>query len=157
VVVTKSTVPVGTGRRIREIVGEARPDLEFDVASNPEFLREGDAIRDFFIETEGISGSQYGDLLMEMNAKLNRLIETEVGEDVVQMLPGGVDAGWVATNAVKDGPGSSFGANIGSTCSRLPAPDALSPATLLPGAPERAGLTARSTRKGGPYCPPFWM
>ena len=41
VIVTKSTVPVGTSRRIVEIVRQARPDLEFDVASNPEFLREG--------------------------------------------------------------------------------------------------------------------
>ncbi len=47
VIVTKSTVPVGTGRRIAEIVRETRPDLEFDVASNPEFLREGSAIGDF--------------------------------------------------------------------------------------------------------------
>ena len=47
VVVTKSTVPVGTGRRIAEIMRRARPDLEFDVASNPEFLREGSAIGDF--------------------------------------------------------------------------------------------------------------
>ena len=38
VIVTKSTVPVGTGRRIAEIVRAACPDLEFDVASNPEFL-----------------------------------------------------------------------------------------------------------------------
>jgi UDPglucose 6-dehydrogenase len=47
VIVTKSTVPVGTGRRIAEIVRSTRPDLEFDVASNPEFLREGNAIGDF--------------------------------------------------------------------------------------------------------------
>jgi UDPglucose 6-dehydrogenase len=47
VIVTKSTVPVGTGRRIAEIMRYARPDLEFDVASNPEFLREGSAIEDF--------------------------------------------------------------------------------------------------------------
>ena len=37
-----------------------------------------------------------------MNAKLNKLLEAEVGEDVGQMLPGGVDAGWVASDAVKD-------------------------------------------------------
>jgi arylsulfatase len=42
------------------------------------------------------------DLLMAMNAKLNRLIDEEVGEDVGQMLPGGVDGGWVATPAVHD-------------------------------------------------------
>jgi UDPglucose 6-dehydrogenase len=47
VVVTKSTVPVGTGREVERIIGEARPDIEFDVASNPEFLREGSAINDF--------------------------------------------------------------------------------------------------------------
>jgi len=47
VVVTKSTVPVGTGRRIMEIMRRASPGGEFDVASNPEFLREGSAIPDF--------------------------------------------------------------------------------------------------------------
>jgi UDPglucose 6-dehydrogenase len=47
VIVTKSTVPVGTGRRIREILTTVRPELEVDVASNPEFLREGSAIPDF--------------------------------------------------------------------------------------------------------------
>jgi len=47
VVVTKSTVPVGTGRRIAEIMQCARPELDFDIASNPEFLREGSAIGDF--------------------------------------------------------------------------------------------------------------
>jgi UDPglucose 6-dehydrogenase len=47
VVVTKSTVPVGTGRRIAEIMQRARPELPVDVASNPEFLREGSAIGDF--------------------------------------------------------------------------------------------------------------
>jgi UDPglucose 6-dehydrogenase len=47
VIVTKSTVPVGTGRRITETMHQTRPDLDFDVASNPEFLREGSAIGDF--------------------------------------------------------------------------------------------------------------
>ena len=47
VVVTKSTVPVGTCRRVEEIIRERRPDASFDVASNPEFLREGSAIEDF--------------------------------------------------------------------------------------------------------------
>src|SRR6187402_751555 len=46
-VVTKSTVPVGTGDEVERIVRQARPDLEFAVASNPEFLREGAAIEDF--------------------------------------------------------------------------------------------------------------
>ena len=47
VVVTKSTVPVGTGRRIAETIRRSRPELDVDVASNPEFLREGSAIGDF--------------------------------------------------------------------------------------------------------------
>ncbi|MFX0543644.1 UDP-glucose dehydrogenase family protein [Roseovarius sp. S4756] len=47
VVVTKSTVPVGTNRRVRDTIAEANPDLDFDVASNPEFLREGAAVQDF--------------------------------------------------------------------------------------------------------------
>jgi UDPglucose 6-dehydrogenase len=47
VVVTKSTVPVGTGRKVEETIRVLRPDATFDVASNPEFLREGSAIEDF--------------------------------------------------------------------------------------------------------------
>ena len=47
VIVTKSTVPVGTSRKVEELIRKARPDAEFDMASNPEFLREGAAIEDF--------------------------------------------------------------------------------------------------------------
>ena len=47
VVVTKSTVPVGTGREVERIIRETCPDADFDVVSNPEFLREGSAIEDF--------------------------------------------------------------------------------------------------------------
>jgi UDPglucose 6-dehydrogenase len=47
VVVNKSTVPVGTGAKVEEIIRGLRPDAQFDVASNPEFLREGSAIEDF--------------------------------------------------------------------------------------------------------------
>ncbi|WP_417844179.1 UDP-glucose dehydrogenase family protein [Thalassospira sp.] len=47
VIVTKSTVPVGTGREVERIIREKRPDAEFAVVSNPEFLREGSAIGDF--------------------------------------------------------------------------------------------------------------
>lgn len=47
VVVTKSTVPVGTGDEVERIIGETRPDGDIIVVSNPEFLREGAAIEDF--------------------------------------------------------------------------------------------------------------
>src|ERR1041384_1309253 len=47
VVVTKSTVPVGTGDEVERIIRETRPDAEVAVVSNPEFLREGAAIQDF--------------------------------------------------------------------------------------------------------------
>ncbi len=58
VVITKSTVPVGTGRRIAEIMRAARPDLDFDVASNPEFLREGSAIGDFMRPDRVVIGTE---------------------------------------------------------------------------------------------------
>lgn len=58
VIVDKSTVPVGTGRRVAEIVRGARPDLEFDVASNPEFLREGNAIGDFMHPDRVVIGTE---------------------------------------------------------------------------------------------------
>jgi len=47
VIVTKSTVPVGTGSEVEEIIRKTRPDADFSVVSNPEFLREGAAIMDF--------------------------------------------------------------------------------------------------------------
>jgi UDPglucose 6-dehydrogenase len=47
VIVTKSTVPVGTGDEVERIVRETNPDAEFAIVSNPEFLREGAAIEDF--------------------------------------------------------------------------------------------------------------
>jgi UDPglucose 6-dehydrogenase len=47
VVVTKSTVPVGTARMLEALIGNVRPDADFAMASNPEFLREGSAVEDF--------------------------------------------------------------------------------------------------------------
>ncbi len=58
VIITKSTVPVGTGRRVAEIIRSVRPDLEFDVASNPEFLREGSAIADFMRPDRVVIGTE---------------------------------------------------------------------------------------------------
>ncbi|NQV61600.1 MAG: UDP-glucose/GDP-mannose dehydrogenase family protein [Alphaproteobacteria bacterium] len=58
VIITKSTVPVGTGAEVARIVGETRPDAEFDVASNPEFLREGAAISDFMRPDRVVVGTE---------------------------------------------------------------------------------------------------
>ncbi|PSL17622.1 UDP-glucose dehydrogenase family protein [Shimia abyssi] len=58
VVVTKSTVPVGTNRKVKQTVAKANPNLEFDVASNPEFLREGAAIDDFMKPDRVVVGVQ---------------------------------------------------------------------------------------------------
>ena len=58
VVVTKSTVPLGTNREVKRIIAKTRPDLDFDVASNPEFLREGAAIDDFMRPDRIVVGVQ---------------------------------------------------------------------------------------------------
>ena len=58
VVVTKSTVPVGTGDRVEEILLEERPDIDIAVVSNPEFLREGAAIGDFKRPDRIVIGSE---------------------------------------------------------------------------------------------------
>ena len=57
VIVTKSTVPVGTGDEVEEIIRKKRPDGEFAVVSNPEFLREGAAIKDFKIPDRVVVGT----------------------------------------------------------------------------------------------------
>src|SRR6187551_3303105 len=57
VVITKSTVPVGTGDEVERIVRETRPDADCAVVSNPEFLREGAAIRDFKLPDRIVIGT----------------------------------------------------------------------------------------------------
>ncbi|MEZ5882921.1 MAG: UDP-glucose/GDP-mannose dehydrogenase family protein [Paracoccaceae bacterium] len=58
VIVTKSTVPVGTNAAVEEVIRKVRPDAEFDVASNPEFLREGAAIDDFMRPDRVVVGTR---------------------------------------------------------------------------------------------------
>ncbi|WP_336096872.1 UDP-glucose dehydrogenase family protein [Roseovarius sp. CH_XMU1461] len=71
VIVTKSTVPVGTNRRVKQVVKKANPGLDFDVASNPEFLREGAAIDDFMKPDRIVVGVQ-SDRAAEVMAEVYR-------------------------------------------------------------------------------------
>jgi len=73
VLVTKSTVPVGTGARVKELVRRARPDLDIAVASNPEFLREGSAIGDFMRPDRVVVGTEPGASGERALAALKRL------------------------------------------------------------------------------------
>ncbi|MEQ8228644.1 MAG: UDP-glucose/GDP-mannose dehydrogenase family protein [Rhodospirillales bacterium] len=80
VVVTKSTVPVGTGAEVEKIIRQARPEAEFDVVSNPEFLREGAAIEDFMRPDRVVIGTDSEDA-REVMRELYRplyLIETPI-------------------------------------------------------------------------------
>ncbi len=75
VVVTKSTVPVGTGDAVERIIRETCPDLQFSVASNPEFLREGAAIDDFKRPDRvviGVNDERAGKVLREIYRPLTR-------------------------------------------------------------------------------------
>jgi UDPglucose 6-dehydrogenase len=78
VVVDKSTVPVGTARQVKRLIKEANPGADFDVASNPEFLREGAAIGDFMRPDRvviGVESDRAADVLKRVYRPLY-LIET---------------------------------------------------------------------------------
>ena len=80
VIVNKSTVPVGTAKKVKEIIQSANPNLDFDIASNPEFLREGSALRDFMRPDRvviGVDSKKAEDLLKSLYRPLN-LIETPI-------------------------------------------------------------------------------
>tara|TARA_X000000368_G_scaffold419077_1_gene422123 strand:+ start:3892 stop:5196 length:1305 start_codon:yes stop_codon:yes gene_type:complete len=80
VVVNKSTVPIGTARKVKEIITKINPRASIEVASNPEFLREGSAIEDFMRPDRivlGVEGEASEKLLKELYRPLN-LIETPI-------------------------------------------------------------------------------
>jgi UDPglucose 6-dehydrogenase len=80
VIVNKSTVPVGTARQVERIIREHNADAEFDVASNPEFLREGAAISDFMRPDRvilGVNSERAEKVLRELYRPLN-LIEAPI-------------------------------------------------------------------------------
>ncbi|MDH5570225.1 MAG: UDP-glucose/GDP-mannose dehydrogenase family protein [Gammaproteobacteria bacterium] len=80
VIVDKSTVPVGTARQVSRIVKKANPDADFDVASNPEFLREGSAIGDFMRPDRvvlGVESVRAEEKMRELYRPLN-LIEAPI-------------------------------------------------------------------------------
>jgi UDPglucose 6-dehydrogenase len=80
VVVTKSTVPVGTGREVADIIKATNAQADFDVVSNPEFLREGSAIDDFMRPNRVVIGAE-SDRAREVMRQLYRplyLIETPI-------------------------------------------------------------------------------
>ena len=77
VIVDKSTVPVGTARNVARIVREVNPDADFDIAANPEFLREGAALTDFMRPDRvviGVESKRAEQVLRELYRPLN-LIE----------------------------------------------------------------------------------
>ena len=80
VVVNKSTVPVGTGDEVEAIIRKRRPDAEFDVVSNPEFLREGSAINDFMRPDRVVLGtdSERARAVMKQLYRVLYLIETPI-------------------------------------------------------------------------------
>ena len=80
VIVTKSTVPVGTGRKIQDMARRLRPDLAVEVAANPEFLREGSAIGDFMRPDRVVVGadSEHARAVLRRLYRPLYLIETPI-------------------------------------------------------------------------------
>ncbi len=86
VIVTKSTVPIGTGREVERIIREANPKADFAVCSNPEFLREGSALTDFMRPDRvviGVSSPRAGEVMRALYRPLY-LLETPILETTLE-------------------------------------------------------------------------
>ena len=80
IIVDKSTVHVGTARKVKRLIGDTNPGANFEVASNPEFLREGSAINDFmrpYRVVIGVESERSASLLKELYRPLY-LMETPI-------------------------------------------------------------------------------
>ncbi len=80
VIVNKSTVPVGTAQKVKDIIQKSNPSADFDVASNPEFLREGSAIEDFMSPDRvviGVESKKAKEVMMSLYQTLS-LIKTPI-------------------------------------------------------------------------------
>ena len=93
VIVTKSTVPVGTNRKVLDTMKAANPEGDFDVASNPEFLREGAAIDDFMRPDRvvvGVESDRAADVMAEIYRPLFLrefpIVTTELEFEVVSLI-----------------------------------------------------------------------
>lgn len=78
VICTKSTVPIGTGKEIKQIIKECSDGLEFDIVSNPEFLKEGAAVNDFLFPERVVIGTESEKALQIMNELYAPLIQKNV-------------------------------------------------------------------------------
>jgi len=110
VVVTKSTVPVGTAHEVERIIREANPSAEFDVCSNPEFLREGAAINDFMRPDRvviGTNSERAADVLATKITFINEIADMceKTGADVQEIARGiGLDKR-ISAKFLQAGPG----------------------------------------------------
>lgn len=77
-IVVKSTVPVGTGKRIRQVILTKNPQAQFSMVSNPEFLREGSAIYDFMNPDRIIIGSEFPKTRALMNTLYHTFVERNI-------------------------------------------------------------------------------
>ena len=97
VVVNKSTVPVGTARKVRAAIGE-RTDVDFHVVSNPEFLKEGDAVEDFMYPDRVVCGVEDDEVRPVMEELYEPFVRT--GNPLLFMSPESAELAKYAANAM---------------------------------------------------------